>query len=217
MATTKNKIAEQIERIYSRFIDKDNPSDVIDKRELLLLIEQSINSILKLQVSESFKVGLVEVPLCNLVEYTASVTSDSSNSRSYINLPAIPLNLPMNMGIWSIAASGSAATPYIPIPAQDVLVFGTIASGTNLSYLEGQVGYYQQGKRVFFTKDITTVANGSITSVVVNLLVTDFSQLTGTDLLPISPEVETLVIQNVLETISNGRISQAELAAKQNQ
>lgn len=217
MATTKNKIAEQIERIYSRFIDKDNPSDVIDKRELLLLIEQSINSILKLQVSESFKVGLVEVPLCNLVEYTASVTSDSSNSRSYITLPAIPLNLPMNMGIWSIAASGSAVTPYIPIPSQDVLVFGTIASGTNLSYLEGQVGYYQQGKRVFFTKDITTVANGSITSVVVNLLVTDFSQLTGTDLLPISPEVETLVIQNVLETISNGRISQAELAAKQNQ
>lgn len=217
MATTKNKIAEQIERIYSRFIDKNNPSDVLDRREVVLLVEQAINSLLKVQVSETFKIGLYEVPLCNLIEYTATVTSDSSNSRAYINLPAIPLNLPMNMGVWSIAASGSAIEPYIPIPSQDVLVFGTIASGTNLSYLEGQVGYYQQGKKVYFTKDITTVANGSITSVVVNLLVTDFSQLSGTDLLPISPEIESLVMQSVLQTISNGRISQAELAAKQEQ
>lgn len=217
MATTKNKIAEQIQRIYARFIDKDNPSDVIDKREVIVLIEQAINSLLQVQVSESFNVGLYEVPLCNLIQYTASVTADAPNSRAYIQLPAIPLNLPMNMGIWSIAASGSAVTPYIPIPSQDVLVFGTITSGTNLSYLEGQVGYYQQGTRVYFTKDITTVANGSVTSVVVNLFVTDFSQLTGTELLPISPEIESLVIASVLQTISNGKISQAEIAAKQNE
>jgi hypothetical protein len=174
-------------------------------------MNQSINKVLKLQVADSFKAGLVDVPKCNLLEYTCAVTADAGNNRSYITLPAIPLTLPMDMGIWSIAAATGAMTPYIPIPTQDVLVF----QGANLSYLEGKIGYYLQGKRVYFTKNITLTANGTVTSVVVNLLVMDFSQIGDNDVLPISPEVESAIIDDVLQTISNGRVSQAELASKQ--
>jgi len=213
--TTKLRMAEQIQRLYARFLDKDNPSDVIDIREVILLLRQSINKVLKLQVSESFKAGEYDVPKCNLLEYTCAVTSQPSNSRAYITLPATPITLPMDMGIWSISAANSALNPYLPIPSQDVLVFGTIANGTNLSYLEGQVGYYLQGTRVYFTKDITTVANGSITSVTVNLLVMDFNKITDNEMLPISPDVESVIIDDVLQSIGAGRISQAELAAKQ--
>lgn len=209
--TTKNILAEQIQRLYARFLDKDNPSDVIDLREVKLLINQSINKVLKLQVADSFKAGMVDVPKCNLIEYTCAVTAETGNNRSYITLPAIPLTLPMDMGIWSIAAATGAMTPYIPIPAQDVLVF----QGANLSYLEGKIGYYLQGKKVYFTKNITLTANGSVTSVVVNLLVSDFGVITDTELLPISPEVESAIIDDVLQIISNGRASQAELASKQ--
>lgn len=209
--TTKNILSEQIQRIYARFIDKENLSDVIDTREINLLMNQSINKVLKLQVADSFKAGLVDVPKCNLLEYTCAVTADAGNNRSYITLPAIPLTLPMDMGIWSIAAATGAMTPYIPIPAQDVLVF----QGANLSYLEGKIGYYLQGKKVYFTKNITLAANGTVTSVVVNLLVMDFSQIGDNDVLPISPEVESAIIEDVLQVISNGRVSQAELASKQ--
>jgi hypothetical protein len=209
--TTKNILSEQIQRVYARFIDKENLSDVIDTREINLIMNQSINKVLKLQVADSFKAGLVDVPKCNLLEYTCAVTADAGNNRSYITLPAIPLTLPMDMGIWSIAAATGAMTPYIPIPAQDVLVF----QGANLSYLEGKIGYYLQGKRVYFTKNITLTANGTVTSVVVNLLVIDFSQIGDNDVLPISPEVESAIIDDVLQTISNGRVSQAELASKQ--
>jgi hypothetical protein len=209
--TTKNVLSEQIQRIYARFIDKENLSDVVDTREINLLMNQSINKVLKLQVADSFKAGLVDVPKCNLLEYTCAVTADAGNNRSYITLPAIPLTLPMDMGIWSIAAATGAMTPYIPIPAQDVLVF----QGANLSYLEGKIGYYLQGKRVYFTKNITLTANGTVTSVVVNLLVMDFSQIGDNDVFPISPEVESAIIDDVLQTISNGRVSQAELASKQ--
>lgn len=209
--TTKNILSEQIQRIYARFIDKENLSDVVDTREINLIMNQSINKVLKLQVADSFKAGLVDVPKCNLLEYTCAVTADAGNNRSYITLPAIPLTLPMDMGIWSIAATTGAMTPYIPIPAQDVLVF----QGANLSYLEGKIGYYLQGKRVYFTKNITLTANGTVTSVVVNLLVMDFSQIGDNDVLPISPEVESAIIDDVLQTISNGRVSQAELASKQ--
>jgi hypothetical protein len=209
--TTKNILSEQIQRLYARFIDKENLSDVIDTREINLLMNQSINKVLKLQIADSFKAGMVDVPKCNLLEYTCAVTADAGNNRAYITLPAIPLTLPMDMGIWSIAAATGAMTPYIPIPAQDVLVF----QGANLSYLEGKTGYYVQGKRVYFTKNITLVANGTVTSVVVNLLVSDFSQIGDNDVLPISPEVESTIIEDVLQTISNGRVSQAELAGKQ--
>lgn len=213
MATTKNILSEQIQRIYSRFIDKGNESDVIDLREIKLLVNQSINKVLKLQVAESFKAGLIDVPKCNLVEYTCAVTSQSGNSRAYITLPVIPINLPMDMGIWSIAATNAAMTPYIPIPAQDVIVF----QGTNLSALEQQVGYYMQGKRIYFTKDITTVANGSITSVIVNLLVSDFSTQGDNDLLLISPEVENSIMEDVLGILGLGKIAQAELQTQQSQ
>jgi hypothetical protein len=208
---TKKILAEQIQRLYARFIDKENPSDIIDTREIILLVGQSLNKVLKLQVAESFKAGMIDVPKCNLIEYTAAVTADSGNNRAYITLPVIPLTLPMDMGIWSIAAATGAMNPYIPIPAQDVLVF----QGANLSYLEGKVGYYVQGKRVYFTKNITLTANGTVTSVVVNLLTMDLSQFGDNDLLPISPEVESTIIADVLETISNGRVSQAEVASKQ--
>jgi len=208
---TKKILAEQIQRLYARFIDKENPSDIIDTREIILFIEQSLNKVLKLQVAESFKAGMIDVPKCNLIEYTAAVTADSGNNRAYITLPVIPLTLPMNMGIWSIAAATGAMNPYIPIPAQDVLVF----QGANLSYLEGRIGYYVQGRRVYFTKNITLTANGTVTSVIVNLLTMDLSQFGDNDLLPISPEVESTIIADVLETISNGRVSQAEVASKQ--
>lgn len=209
--TTKARISEQIQRLYARFLEKDNPSDVIDIREVKLLVEQAINSTLKLQVAENIKAGIYDIPRCSLIQYTCSVTSDSGNTRSYISLPVIPLNLPFDMGIWSVATTSGAATPYIPIPAQDYLVF----QGTNLSFLEGKTGYYVQGTKVYFTKDITTSANGSITSVVVNILASDFSQFGDNDMLPISPEIESIIIASVLDQISNGKISQAELNAKQ--
>jgi hypothetical protein len=212
--TTKYVISEQIQRLYARFLDKDNPSDVIDIREIKLLVNQSINKVLKLQVAESFKAGMVDVPKCNLMQYSnAAVVQDSANSRAYVTLPAIPLTLPMDMGIWSVTPNSGAMTPYIPIPAQDMLVF----QGTNLGYLEGKIGYYVQGKRIYFTKDITVTANGSVSGVTVNLLVSDFSQLTDNEMLPISPEVESTIIDDVLQTISNGRVSQAEIASQQQQ
>jgi hypothetical protein len=208
---TKSTLSEQCQRIYARFLDKDNPSDVIDIREVMLLVSQAINKILKLEVAESFKAGLVDIPKCSLIQYTASVTADAPNNRSFITLPVIPLTLPLDMGIWNIAASGAAMTPYIPIPSQDVLVF----QGANLSYLEGQTGYYVQGKKVFFTKDLTLAGNGSISSVIINILASDFSQFADNDMLPISPEVESAVITEVLNIISGGRVSQAELASQQ--
>lgn len=209
--TTKNRIAEQISRIYSRFVDKENISDILDLREVRFLVEQSMNKVLKIQTSENFKAGSYDIPKSALITKSCPVTSESPGlNRAYITLPVIPLNLPLDMGIWAITAPGQPFAPYIPLPAQDVIVF----QGTNVSYLENQIGYYLQGKKVYFTKDITLTANGTVTSVDVQLLVMDFREFGDDEMLPISPEVEMDVINDVMVTLSNGKVAQAELQSE---
>lgn len=216
MATTKKILSEQIQRIYARFLEKDNPSDVIDLREILLLVNQAINSVLKIQVADNFKAGIIDVPLCNIVEYTASTVADATNGLAYAELPVIPLALPNGLGIWSVSKSNGVSAPYIPIPAQDYLVFGVANADNPMSFLENQVGYFHKGKRIIFTKNINA-APYSVSSVIISVLCSDLSLLGDNDLLPISPEVESSVITEVLRIIGGGQIAQAELESQKAQ
>ena len=229
MSTTKKKIAEQIQRNYARYLDKENivgTKESLDSRELHLMIEQSINKILKVQTFERFQEGYVDIPRCNIVKYSnQTVTADraggASNSRASVNLPAIPLSLPMDMGVWAFTKYNDMTTTYIPMPSENMGVMdvafsslNTQSGGINASYLEQQVGYYVEGKSIYFTRDITQSAYGSVSAVDLYLLVSDMSKFTDTELLPINPEVEAQIIDDVLIRINNGRISQLELNTK---
>lgn len=218
MATSKKKLAEEIQRIYARYADKENIDRSLDSREVKILIEQAMNRVLKAQTFERFTDGYIDIPRCNVVKYSSqSVTADASNNRSYVDLPAIPISLPMDMGVWQVNATGSPYAAYIPIVAQDFQVMGVGYSGSNqsdginTSYLEQQVGYYIEGRRVYFTSDIS-----SVSTVDVHLLVNDLSQLGDNDILPLSPEYELDVIQEVFRILGMGQISQAEIAANEN-
>lgn len=219
MATTKKKLSEVIQRIYARFKDKEDINKSLDSREIKIMVEQAMNKILKAQTFERFTDGYIDIPRCNLIKYASqAVVADASNNRAYVDLPAIPLSLPMDMGVWLINAVGSPHTPYIPLSSQDWHVMGvSFSSGTQTggitsSYLEGQVGYYIEGKRVYFTKDIKT--DDSVDNADVTLLVADLSQLGDNDLLPLNPETESMVLEDVFNQLGLGRISQQELVAK---
>lgn len=215
MATTKKKLAEGIQRIYARYADKENIDRSIDSREIKIIIEQAMNRILKAQTFERFRDGYIDIPRCNVIKYTGlTVTADGT--RSYTTLPAIPISLPMDMGVWQINPTSAPHSAYIPIAAQDWAVMGVSylngnqTDGINTSYLEQQTGYYVEGKRIYFTSDISAV------TVDVHLLVSDLSQLGDNDVLPLSPEYELDVIQEVFRTLGLGQISQAEIAANEN-
>ena len=102
----------------------------------------------------------------------------------------------------SLASNGVAM---IPINSSMSNVYG----GTNTSFLEGQTGYTVKGNKVKFTTNVTT-------SVLVELLVSDFTTTGESDPLPVSADVEADVITDVLDRISQGRFSQTELNVKQN-
>jgi len=197
MATTRKKIREQIQLKYNQYVDKNGFNDSIDVRIIDLDVEQSINKFLKPQVLESFKNGQIEVPTCNIIEYSLAISNNT------VTLPVYPIQLPMNMGVWRVVlASGEDA---IPINTTMAAIYG----GTNASFLEGQTGYTISGLNIRFNKTTT----GTVTA---HLLVSDFSFTEVDDVLPISPELEANIIEDVLGRISQGRISQPELNVPQN-
>lgn len=198
MATTRKKIREQIQLAYNQYVDKDGFDDEIDVRVIDLYVEQSINKFLKVQVLQGTKFGAIDVPTCNIIEYTLTPASNS------VTLPVIPISLPLDMGVWKVCLSSAPGTSFIPINSTMSNVYG----GTDSSYLEGQTGYTVKGSKITCTTNVTT-------PVIVELLVSDFSTTGETDLLPVSADVEADVITDVLDRISQGRISQPELNVKQ--
>lgn len=200
MATTRRKIREQIQLKYSQYLSKNGFDDNIDVRVIDVDVEQSINKFLKVQTLQNFKNGNIEIPTCNIIEYTLTPAS------SIVTLPVYPMQLPLEMGVWKVALASAPTVGFIPINSTMSNVYG----GTNAAYLEGQTGYTVTGNKIKFTTSVTT-------SVIVSLLVADFATTGLEDLLPISPEIEADVVTDVLDRISQGRISQPELNIKRNE
>lgn len=199
MASARKKIREQIQLAYSQYVDKNGFDDELDVRIIDLYVEQSINRLLKVQVIQNLKSGNIEIPSCNIIEYTLTPAANK------VTIPVVPMSLPMEMGIWKVSLSSAPAVAFIPINTTMSNVYG----GTNVDYIEGQTGYTVKGNVISFTKSVTT-------SVLVELLVSDFQTTGLEDLLPISPDLEADIITDVLDRVSQGKISQPELNVKQN-
>lgn len=196
--TTRKKIREQVQLLYNQFVDKNGFDDEIDVRLIDIMVEQSINRFLKVQVMNNIKAGNIEIPTCNIIEYTLTPASNT------VTLPVFPMTLAMDMGVWKVSLVSNGVA-MIPINS----TMSNVYSGTNVYYLEGQTGYTVKGNKIKFTTSVTT-------SVAVELLVSDFSTTGETDPLPVSPDVEADVVSDVLDRISQGRFSQTELNVKQN-
>lgn len=126
-----------------------------------------------------------------------TVAVDAAAEDAYIELPAYPLNLPRGQGIWRIYGS-DISTPYIPAPSQ-VLGIAGATSHNMLSTVLGNKTAYEWSDRltVRFNKTIAQMPG----TVNIELLIVDPRQLSETDMLPITPEIEAQVMGAVLEAL----------------
>lgn len=200
MPTTKRKISEQVQRIYARYIDRENLDPVVYREEIMLAVEQSINSVLQVQTRAVQRVNRSEIPQSSLVKYSISVSSNQAT------LPAFPLNLEYDMGIWEIVDPASPLVLYIPVPMQ----MAKIMQGTVVSALEQQVGFYRYGDKIHF------LSTPSASTLDLYLIVSDLSQLNDNDPLPLAADQEYQVIVNTLQLIGLGAIAQQEINSKNN-
>jgi hypothetical protein len=184
--TTRNKISEQCERLYMRSFDQENIKPKVERREVALLIDQVANEMLALQQQLAIKVGVVDVPTCMIATYAGQpVVSNKAV------LPAYPIQLPLDMGVWSVSPEPAAAT-YIPIKTD----FWDLLAAEDEGLLEGQIGFYVEGRNIYFT------AAPSAT-VKIKLLIVNPALLSEFDPYPIPADMEIKLIERVVALLAS--------------
>jgi hypothetical protein len=196
MATTLGKITEQVQRIINGGeIQADN---LITFDEIKTIVCQICNKILKM---ERFSVNMPEgdfgVPHAAIATYDGvAVTAYKNTAQS--KLPAFPISLPKNMGVWSIAPVDDPYNLFIPIPSG---TFGLMKKIDFESTLLGNIGYEVDGQNVIYVSDIRS-APLSITAVTIKLLVTNINNLGDYDILPIPSDMEYDVITQAVQLLT---------------
>jgi len=191
--TTISKLSEQISRIYARYIDKENPNTIVDKRELKLLIVDAIHTILGAKLAAQSAKGFVDIPEALIATYT-NITVNNASSVYTCTLPAQPVASTGDMGIYEVFGTDEL-NPYIPIPKQIMKVM----QGTDLAVLESKIGYFRSSNdKIRFTADPT------VTTVTMRLIINDISKYSDTDILPLPADYNLQVIELVLKTLGLG-------------
>jgi hypothetical protein len=188
--TTKYKLSEQIQRI----LQGGDPaaSARITRKEIELAIEQVLNRLLKTERFNNLNEG-ESYPSDILVAEYDNVAVTTYKDTSKCTLPAIPIALPRGRGVWHVSGTSTPNDPYIPLqPGQWALVKNQRILGD----MSDLIGYEVKGKELVFTKNLPGI---SVNSVLIRLLVADFSQLGDYDMLPMPADMEDAVIRSVLE------------------
>ena len=126
-----------------------------------------------------------------------------NDGKSQATLPIKPMKLPRNMGVWAVypkyTTDGNYEYDKEFIPLQ-MGQGGLIKSQPLLSDLLNQVGYECFGDKLFFTKDIKSLFPDIVLAM--RLAVMDISQYGDWDILPLLPEHEMAIKQEVIKLFS---------------
>ena len=137
--------------------------------------------------------------------YKTEVKADSAVLHPYAALPVMPISLPRNMGIWRVVAcpendegnSPAVNTGNELIPIQTGQ-YSAISTQEQTKFLENQVGYWAEGNKIFFTKDVLNDTDFKFDKVFISLLVIDPTVLGEFDYLAIPAEHEDSIIKECL-------------------
>lgn len=189
---TRYRLAEQIYNL----LEGGDPAAAssISHNELIIAVGQVVNSKLKSEyfdrnvpMGESIPNGTV------LGLYEGISVSKDGTGYSKCTLPVKPLNLPRNMGVWSVYPSGNPGEEFIPLQMGQI---NMLRSQPMINNLLGQVGYETLGETLRFTQDLTNNGTQSAT-VDMRLAILDMDKYDDYTMLPIPPEWEWDIVKEV--------------------
>jgi hypothetical protein len=160
----------------------------VDERDIWDSLDNKVNAHFKLSHFTANLPGNETIPdNLHTAIYEDIAVTRTSNERSQCTLPVMPIALPKEIGIveirpvLNISQSGDRmlGQPVIPLRAGQEFLLG---ADKLLNGLMGQFGYTPRGRKIIFTKDLTTY---NITKVDAQLVVFDISQYGENDTLPI--------------------------------
>lgn len=191
MATIKTLEEQVMRRLSSGDRNVGSQFHPLEVREA---IKQCLNLMLKTEYfNETLPTGETIPDGCMLATYDA-IAVVAWNGVSKSTLPAIPVKLPRNMGVFHIGKTTDAFTGFIPMKMG---VFSQVSQQKLISDLLDQYGYELRGKEVIYTKNLLT-ETPAIATVTMRLIVSDFTKYTDYELLPINADMEKQVVAEVV-------------------
>ena len=203
MATTIYRLAESVISLIEGGDLKVASS--LSMNEIKIACAAVINQLLKTEhfaINEKLGEKIPNGSILGLYEGIA-VTS-LGNGKSKAMLPIKPLKLPRNIGVFAIYPKYTTLGHYeydkefIPLQMGQG---GLLKSQPLLNDIMGQVGYENFGLEVIITKDIKQFFPDVVLAM--RLAIMDISQYGDYDILPILPEQEWTVIQEVFKLYSS--------------
>lgn len=196
--TTIYRIAEQAFSL----IEGGNPAAAssISFNELKIAGGQIINSLLKVEhFTVNEKIGETIPNGSVLGLYEGIIPTSWITGRSKATLPIKPIKLRRNMGIWSVYRTNDPENEFIPLQMGQT---NLIKSQPLINNILGQIGYEALGGMdISFTKDLPALYPGETLSM--RLMIMDISQYSDFDPLPILPEQEWQVVQELYKVYSS--------------
>lgn len=161
--------------------------------DIYIAIGQIINSMFQMEhFSVTLPSGETIPDALSLATYEGVAVESLPNGRSRATMPVMPRSLPRNIGCFDIQDPNGFIS-FIPLlPTQRML----LKSQPLINDLLGQVGFENKGKVVEFTKDLRLL---DIDTVNMQLVVTDISTFGETDELPLPPNQEKAIIDELMK------------------
>lgn len=192
MPTTIYKISEEILRI----ITGGNPTvaSKVHINEVKLAVAQVANTLLK---TDYLQVNLPSgevIPNGAMTALYDNVPVVKWKNKSRAVLPATPLKLPRGIGVYSVFPPDDPDSEYIPLENGQGAM---LVNQPLINDLLGKVGYNAPGDgTVIFTKDLTLPNTDTFVSM--RLVILDISLYDDWAILPLIPEMEWMIKQEVV-------------------
>lgn len=192
MALTKGRLAEEILLLLSG--GRIGTATKYHINEIKISLCQVCNQLLKLEYFNT------NMPMGDVIPNGAAIATYQNNlvvpwsNTSKTTLPVLPLRLPRNLGVYQIFSQSDYFNEFIPLQLGEASL---IRSQGIVSNLSGCIGYETAGMDVIFTKDLTTPNINTYVSV--RLVILDFAAYGDYDPLPLPPEMEWQIKQEVLK------------------
>lgn len=185
--STKFLMAEQIlMRLAGGYRDV---AQSVQMEDVIKAIEQVINSIFQTQYYSATLPTGETIPDNLMIAFYENIAVASYGDKAKAELPAVPISLPRNMGVYRVVNENDI--DFIPVPlGQGAL----LKADKLLNDLLGSVYYEVRKNEVIFSKDITLL---DVTTVNMYLVVMDISLYSNTDPLPIPANMEEEIIEKV--------------------
>lgn len=204
MVITKRKLAEQALRIIQGGAIRDDAE--IDIREVMMNIEQERDKLVRQELFQLLQMGENYISGSFVTSYNVTVETDNIKDMFFSKLPVTPLSLPNDMGVVQVSFIQDQYNPFIRMNTGQLGLYNGMPSETAFGkvgfFIENSLEFSQessQGTKIFYNKGMK---KKDCTKEILVKVVTVSEDIGPDDVFPVAPEMQAVIVRNVVELYS---------------